>query len=141
MKRGDLAAAREAEIAKLALIMRELPGWVLCRLSAQDFIQAFGVLHLSVQSVSTIKKQVWATKPETKPVGKKDESVEWPPPDTLAAQQALERITRVVTKTYPHLGDAEEIGSEEGLRLVYGELKRHDPAMIKRNERRAIPKN
>ena len=55
-------------------------------------------------------------------------------------QLVLERIARIVTKTYAHKGDDEEIGTEDGMLMIHRELKSYDPSLLVRNEKRRLPK-
>lgn len=60
--------------------------------------------------------------------------------EEIGAQLLIEQIAAVVTKTHAHLGDGEKIGSEEGNQRVYQLLKRFDPSLLTRNEKRRLPR-
>ena len=60
--------------------------------------------------------------------------------DQIGHQMVLERIANVISKSYVHLGDAEKVASEDALTMIKRELQHFDPSIIKRNERRALPK-
>ena len=52
----------------------------------------------------------------------------------------LERIANVISKSYVHLGDNEKVASEDALTMIKRHLQAYDPSIIKRNEKRALPK-
>ena len=133
----------EPEVARLLLHLRELPTWAVFALSTDSLIK-FLNLDLNKTTVYVVVKD-FRKSLEGKMAGrgKKEQTqieAAAQPVEEIGAQVVLERIARITTKTYAHLGDGEQIGSEEASLLVYNELKTFDPAIITRNEKRALPK-
>jgi hypothetical protein len=56
------------------------------------------------------------------------------------AKTLVERLASIASKTYAHRGDAEQIGTEDGMKLIVRELKRYDPTILNRNQSRKLPK-
>lgn len=131
-KRG----VHDEESARTVLILKRLPLEIVREISSIQLIRAYGI-KLSRVTVDPIKSQILAARVER---DRKNSEVGV----GLRESEVLDQITlgmiaRVITKTYAHKGDDEEIGTEEALRLIYRILKQHDPALLERNEKRAIP--
>jgi hypothetical protein len=125
---------KEREVARLIAVMNSLPDSLLRILTVQQLCVAFQ-FDLSADTVAIARREY--LKGEKMAGKQKGDAI---PDQAVDAQVVLERIARITTKTYAHLGDSEQIGSEEASVLVYKELKTYDPAIITRNEKRALPK-
>ncbi|MGA9768749.1 MAG: hypothetical protein WBV94_06905 [Blastocatellia bacterium] len=66
---------------------------------------------------------------------------EWvPKPENIGAQIVIEKLAGVSSKTYAHLGDGEQIGSEDALRMINKILTQYDASILSRNLKRKLPK-
>lgn len=52
----------------------------------------------------------------------------------------IEDIATILGKSFAVLGENEELGSEDALRLITKRVKKHDPSIIERNLKRRLPK-
>jgi hypothetical protein len=137
-KTGRHAPERtEAEIARLRVLLSALPWQVIksLNISVLAKIGAEYGLKLSPHTLWKVLEESLKSIEGDKNRNRSPIVVE-----SIGNQSILERIARVITKSYAHLGDGERVGSEDALQMIYRELKQYDPGIISRNERRALPK-
>ena len=139
--------AIEKESARVALCLNELPYKWLKVLNARQIIKLFD-LRVSHSTVWAARKAILKEREAHMKAGttskqnpqRLDSKQTHKTDDAQTAQQlVLERIARIITKSYPHLGDDERIGTEDALRMIYRELGHFDQALLIRNEKRALP--
>lgn len=131
----------DPEVARLILHLKSLPYWAVFALST-DALLTHLKLDLNKTTVYVAVKK-FRKSLEGKMAGKQkgETTGDALPVEEVGAQLVLERIARIVTKTYAHAGDAEEVSSEDANLMTLRELKSYDPSLIARNEKRALPKH
>ena len=155
-KRDKAVSDSEHEQARTALLLSRVPAEILSLLSVKLIRQLYhirlshgtvwqlkqtiidsreGITMEGSTRTSKLKAKLNPATASGKQIRPKKIS-----PEEVDAQVVLERLARIVTKTYPHLGDDELVASEDALRMIYRELGHFDPAILKRNEKRALPK-
>lgn len=60
--------------------------------------------------------------------------------ENIDAQILVEDMAAIASKTFAHLGDAEKIGTEEGMQRIVRRLINYDPTILNRNVKRRLPK-
>ena len=118
----------EEERARLVLFIRSLR----FPISAAEIMKQSGT-KFGRETVSELRREIFNSL-------KEGNMQEGSGVEEVNAQKALERISTILGKSYAHLGDAEKIGTEEALQRIYREVKRYDPVIIARNQKRALPK-
>lgn len=124
---------QDKEIARAAIIIKRLPIEIAFEVSSRQLIRAYDI-KLSRGTVDPIREQIL----EERRQRQTGEGSTFEDHD-LSAQAMLELLARIITKTYAHKGDEEEISAEDALRLMHRVIKKTDPAILKRNEKRRIP--
>lgn len=119
------------ECARLSAILKQLPATLISLLTAGQLSRAYQ-LNLHTQAIRRIKNEFLVANQDLPLLDKKTER----PPVWLEQQMVLEQLGRVIAKTYAHVGDREEIGSEDALRLIHRALKEYDYSLITRYETR-----
>jgi hypothetical protein len=122
----------DREIARLMAILKQLPASLVRTLTSSQLSRAFQ-LDLRPQTIWKAKRHFIEAKDSLNPVESHSEA---PAPLWIEQQLVLENIGRVLARTYVHVGDKEQVGSEEALRMIYRELRRYDFSLITRNEKR-----
>lgn len=115
-----------AELIFRTLTQRELrfiPVWRLRRIFE---------IKLSVTQIDDLRRK-FITKAGEASMGKGNV-------ETIDAQILLNEVAAIVSKTYANLGDAEKIGTEEGMNLILRRLKAYDSTILDRNLKRRLPK-
>ena len=100
-------------------------------LTSSQLSRAFR-LDLRPQTIWKVKRQYIEANARAHLVESQPEA---PPPLWIEQQLVLDNIGRILSLTYVHVGDKEEVGSEDALRMIYRELKRYDFSLITRNEK------
>jgi hypothetical protein len=128
------ASIKEREVARFMAIMNSLPDALLRVLTVQQLCVAFQ-FDLHANTVTLMRRQYLKLK------GDKDmKEGEWEPkPENIGAQLVIEKIAGVSSKTYAHLGDGEQIGSEDALRQINKILTQYDASILDRNLKRRLP--
>ena len=141
MQIADRAAtdkAKRRESARLYVAMQSMPAAVLRLLTAEELITVFGI-GLSIDRVTVLKREYLKREGMMKR-GRGEDKQEVDQLNRIGHQLTLERIANVISKSYVHLGDDEKVASEDALTLIKRELTRFDPAIVTRNEKRALPR-
>ena len=120
----------DADIARFVGILRGLPFRLVREMTVGQMKTAFD-LQIGTQTIYITRKRF---------VEAGDRSGQRSAVSGQADGSAivLERLARIISKTYAHLGDGELIASEDALRLMLAEIKSFDPSLITRNEKRSI---
>ncbi|MEK6323575.1 MAG: hypothetical protein AABN33_18195 [Acidobacteriota bacterium] len=116
----------DEEIARTVAILESLPIELLPWLTASQLINAYEIKL----SRNTVKPIIAGKKAE----GGKQKAAQRP--EDIEARIVIERLARVMTKTYAYCGDAELIGTEDAQRMMLRELRKYDPSILARNEKR-----
>jgi hypothetical protein len=104
-------------------------------MEGRNGINSKGAQQQQAGAVSSAAKPGQAKQVRSKPAQAGRASAE-----QVGQQLVIERIGNILSKSYPHLGDDEKIGTEDALKMIYKEVKHYDPTAITRNEKRALPK-
>jgi hypothetical protein len=129
----------EKEIARLAAILKQLPAALVAVLTVGQLRRAFN-LKVHAQTVRRIRNGFERSNGEGKTSDPATGSEEQPPL-WLEQQVVLQKIGHILCKSYAHLGDAEIIGTEDALLMIYRELKQFDYSLITRFEgRKRLPR-
>lgn len=128
-KKRITQADKDKERARLYAFLRVCPPEMLRFFRVADVIRYLGIkLELNYARV-LIRQYQEGQETDMK---QKEQPIE--------PMVVLEKIATIVSKTYAHLGDGEQLASEDANNLVYSELKKYDPQIILRNQRRSLPK-
>ncbi|HVG20262.1 MAG TPA: hypothetical protein VNI02_14525 [Blastocatellia bacterium] len=130
---GKKRSEDDREVARLTAILKQLPASLVGVLSPSQLSRAFH-LNLRVHTIWNAKRHFVAAGDIVK-LGDTETDTDVSPPLWIEQQLVLDNIGRILSRTYAYLGDKEEIGSEDALRMVYRELKQYDFSLITRNAR------
>ena len=111
-----------------------------CELIRAGEISMEGRSAKGIDSKSVKSKPAGVVSSAAKPTAIKQASAEGASAERIGQQLVIERIGNILSKSYPHLGDDEKIGTEDALKMIYKEVSHYDPTAITRNEKRALPK-